>query len=267
MFRYTKSGSRWFNSTAKILFMSTNQKSPLSVARLYDEAGKLTANMRRDLQQFTTVGVTENEIAAFEGAAKSLFQMKSHQSWVGQIVDATTICDNTANALRQLVRELSAKVWARYGDSQANNVLRLISAPSQLSKTELATTVLSLIEMLKADPDFCKEALIDADFILKLDNAYNDHETAVKAQNQVMAQRKAATSERNVAKSNVLETMQRYAGIGKKLWTGVDSSKMHDYMYLCGRSQSPPATTKPAAAVPPAASTQSTDVQPNKVTV
>jgi len=212
-----------------------NQSGQMSLARLYEQANKLAVNMRRDLQQFETVGIGEDVITVFENETRKVFQMDSDENWVGRIVDGTNVCTKAEKALRLLIHDLGTKIFVHFGNDGANNIQRLISAPSQLSKPELATVVASLIVMLKAAPSIYEEALIDAAYIQNLEKIYNDYTESIAARNQIEAMRKSATHNRKSGKSELLGKMKYYANIGKRLWFGVDNNKMRDYTYLRAR--------------------------------
>jgi len=249
------------------------KSSPLSVARLYDEAGNLSANMRRDLPQFTQYGVTEKEITAMEDAALSLIKQDTDQRWVGWGMNATNKTTTQRNSLLLVLNEVSTKLTAYFGKDDAHHARRLLKGCVSLSNASLAANTATLIDLLTEHPTDFEPALIDSTLVKKLQSAFDAYTSSLSAKKELNANRKAATVTRSNSKTTLYTTILKYSELGRGIWKGIDQSKMEDYMYVLWHPQSPPVATQPAATpvetAQPATQqqvspVQSTEVSPNK---
>lgn len=199
--------------------------------------------LTRDIDDFATFGVTAPKIAALKALGDAFEVFPTDGSLVGDVMITT----EDKNALREQVlatiREMAARVEAKWGISSGKYRRLDLRNPSQMSDDSLliaARTVhTKLTDYLLDLADYgLTEAMLD-DF----ETLIEDFENAKNDQADTIAMRDEKTLERITKGNEIYALVSTYCSFGKILYEKTNPAKYDDYIIYT--SVSPGSLTAP----------------------
>lgn len=210
-------------------------------------ADGIVNNLRRDIAQFNSRGISNARIDSFEEMIEAFDLAPYDDVLLGNVAIATENKDSKAEELRVALRSIRTIAENTFG--KKNTYFRIYrfdlmnNHPDEILHRLARTTINIATEQLNTIPEIATEGLTQS-MIDKLQIIDNEFETLIDCQLTAIRKRDISTQNR-IEKGNILyKEMRKLCNIGKDIFASNNHSLYKSYLiFNTPTSKAPPANT------------------------
>ncbi|WP_155958913.1 hypothetical protein [Flavobacterium limnosediminis] len=188
------------------------------------------AFMRRDLEAFTSFGIT---VAMISDLESNLIQFSDGITDIEALSDQTGVTENKTNKAEQLrvaIRNVMTRVELKYGTNSARYKKFGTGAISQLSDPELFITGKRVVRVGTEFLDDLASHGLTTEMLINISSLCYEFENLMLDLQVKMSERDIIQEDRVEAGNAVYATLVSYTTTGRSIWETTDVAKYNDYI-------------------------------------
>ncbi len=202
----------------------------MSYADLAIFANSIVFAMNRDLDEFESYGVSSGTISNLEEVINEFQDLPDDEINRNDISNAVEVRDSLRNTILNIMRGISARAKAIYGESSAKYRSLSPGLISKLSDNNLLVAARQVYTVAENNLSALEAEGLTESYLEYFNSTINNYEDAINDVNNKKTIRDDATEIKIIKGNELYSLISKYCDYGKIIWGGVSDSKYNDYV-------------------------------------